>query len=718
MQRDVRGHILKLSTDLFHVFYLQLQFLYEDCAGVVTRLTNVTILHSCQTDRTTLKLENERARPETLVHEYDLNLLEDDPKIATQGTCEQLALTTASEISQIDTISPYPSNEVFTERDRVDYCTDVEKLISSTQKLRGTQWHISDNHPASSNPCVTLPDSGTDGVAVECDAIPVQSSNDSGLDAIECKAAFPSAQQRGYQMAFAEHQSSYHAHHVSVDAVSLQLDMGREQNLSPLRTCEVSRSKVGTGSQLDEQIPHIESELTDEECGIALLSAPQTGTTPVNMTHDSAAPSPARQPATKQHNIWKVGGQFRLEERGGKFQSSEYLDVEVHIGSEKYRTWLAGASDLVVPGGRPSLHCSVQSYPKSSHAMFFESMFDFFSPRAYENMNDRVRKHFLCRMDTLRESALNRSTYGHRPFQLFDDDDDDSHLYQGFAEQVCGIESDPNSARRNGLSQLNTPDGCNVDVLRSPKKCTELAHIGSGRYSPVCCTRPDENPVSLCHEQLQKVPPRLQICGTAHSFLDGLSLADILGGHATSPADLISCSIGTDIEGVSGRHSDFVCSSGLSDHECDNDRNQSTRLPNLSVKLASLTLPECTSQYQLEESGSMAVGCDTVSLENGRTGSIMLDASRSASVGAIGHSAYFLLHFFSSKIVNNIHSRGANIGLTAISLSETCSQNNLSRDNAAKCFFQCLILVGSGFVDAAQDLSVAYGEIFIRPGSK
>ena len=54
----------------------------------------------------------------------------------------------------------------------------------------------------------------------------------------------------------------------------------------------------------------------------------------------------------------------------------------------------------------------------------------------------------------------------------------------------------------------------------------------------------------------------------------------------------------------------------------------------------------------------------------------------------------------------------------AVSLSWLCTQYDLPRSKAAKCFYQCLVLVGGGFIDAAQDLSEPYGEILIRPGGK
>ena len=56
--------------------------------------------------------------------------------------------------------------------------------------------------------------------------------------------------------------------------------------------------------------------------------------------------------------------------------------------------------------------------------------------------------------------------------------------------------------------------------------------------------------------------------------------------------------------------------------------------------------------------------------------------------------------------------------MAAKSLSELCDENNLTRSKSAKCFYQCLVLVGGGFLDASQDLRVPYGEIVIRPGGK
>ena len=47
-------------------------------------------------------------------------------------------------------------------------------------------------------------------------------------------------------------------------------------------------------------------------------------------------------------------------------------------------------------------------------------------------------------------------------------------------------------------------------------------------------------------------------------------------------------------------------------------------------------------------------------------------------------------------------------------LSELCSHKCFVRKKAARYFYRCLVLLGAGLIEAAQDQSTPYGEILIR----
>ena len=52
----------------------------------------------------------------------------------------------------------------------------------------------------------------------------------------------------------------------------------------------------------------------------------------------------------------------------------------------------------------------------------------------------------------------------------------------------------------------------------------------------------------------------------------------------------------------------------------------------------------------------------------------------------------------------------------AVSLSDLCARNHLRRGQAARCFYNCLVLIGGGYLDAEQDVSVPYGDIVLIRG--
>jgi len=47
-------------------------------------------------------------------------------------------------------------------------------------------------------------------------------------------------------------------------------------------------------------------------------------------------------------------------------------------------------------------------------------------------------------------------------------------------------------------------------------------------------------------------------------------------------------------------------------------------------------------------------------------------------------------------------------------LCELCSYNRFIRKKAARYFYHCLVLLGAGIIEAAQDKCIPYGEIHIR----
>ena len=47
---------------------------------------------------------------------------------------------------------------------------------------------------------------------------------------------------------------------------------------------------------------------------------------------------------------------------------------------------------------------------------------------------------------------------------------------------------------------------------------------------------------------------------------------------------------------------------------------------------------------------------------------------------------------------------------------ESDGRSETRRGQAARCFYNCLVLVGGGYLDAAQDVAVPFGDIVLTRG--
>ena len=140
---------------------------------------------------------------------------------------------------------------------------------------------------------------------------------------------------------------------------------------------------------------------------------------------------------------------------------------------------------------------------------------------------------------------------------------------------------------------------------------------------------------------------------------------------------------------------------------------------------ASRSKTKSLTQYVLKKSCTPGDSIDA-------TGAAMNAAANSASVGNVGSAAYNLMQFLARAVFveppgvdeegadgdGNKNDAKKHQPLRAASLQTLCVANALSKSKAARCFYQTLVLVGGGFLDVKQDLSVPYGEILIRPGKR
>jgi len=430
------------------------------------------------------------------------------------------------------------------------------------------------------------------------------------------------------------------------------------------------------------------------------------------------------------------------------------------VGSDVYRTWLADASDLIVPGGtRPLPHDPGAADPKTLHARFFDSMFQMFGPGAYGGINERMKAHFLTLLDAKKDPVLTRRAppsgrtggvtladgEGGREEEREEEEREHEHPEEVAAAAAAAVARDAAAAERRRLRGAAAGDASDEDDGYQPVLFNDYDEDDEDMMGQLPTAQGEEEidifRMDTQGTQTQGTQPGVldsaerrvfagagrantpSSVGRGHghghglgggftpSSRGGFSLADMLDGRAMDAGqDALNYSMGASIE--ASFRGDGPGSGG-GNFEVGSEGPEPSSIGGLGS--ISMSVPERLTQYKLKESGPADGEEDTDGEGEGEgdagavaSGEAMLAAARSASAVAVGQPAYNLLQYLSANVFNgHLGSGGGGVG--AKSLSELCVENRLSRGKSAKCFYQCLVLVGGGFLDAAQDLSRPYG---------
>ena len=383
------------------------------------------------------------------------------------------------------------------------------------------------------------------------------------------------------------------------------------------------------------------------------------------------------------------------------------IDAETHLGGGAYRMWLKDASDTRVHFGRP---CFGNAFPKMTSAAtiggrlgeeavrgdFFETLFAG-GPRGGVLFRAAARDgeacaglkaHFHALFEARRQPwptcALRTRACGRAPAE---GGDGTRHPEEALALEAEALALE---AEREVALERDRERRGRFKHLKRSEALGDVSSDDEGGYKPgpIAMGHGDDDvlPPPPMDESDDDAPGRFPDAFRASgSNLDarrrrGLSLADLLEGCIVDEHDARSFSVGAASRGALSGSLRFGSDAGN---------------PPSSIRPASSGDTGGASRYRLRESEPS----EAMSL-----------AARGASAGIVGSAAYNLMQFLS---------RGVFTGATrVVSLRALCADNGLRRKSAARCFYQTLVLAGGGFLDAAQDLSVPYGEILIRPGAR
>ena len=429
----------------------------------------------------------------------------------------------------------------------------------------------------------------------------------------------------------------------------------------------------------------------------------------LNVTHSSVAPSPAM--LELEAAARARAGKAVRPRRAGKPRPGtarhrmQTIDAETHLGGGAYRMWLKDASDTRVHSGRP---CFGNAFPKMTSAAtiggrlgeeavrgdFFETLFAG-GPRGGVLFRAAARDgeacaglkaHFHALFEARRQPwptcALRTRACGRAPAE---GGDGTRHPEEALALEAEALALE---AEREVALERDRERRGRFKHLKRSEALGDVSSDDEGGYKPgpIAMGHGDDDvlPPPPMDESDDDAPGRFPDAFLASgSNLDarrrrGLSLADLLEGCIVDEHDARSFSVGAASRGALSGSLRFGSDAGN---------------PPSSIRPASSGDTGGASRYRLRESEPS----EAMSL-----------AARGASAGIVGSAAYNLMQFLS---------RGVFTGATrVVSLRALCADNGLRRKSAARCFYQTLVLAGGGFLDAAQDLSVPYGEILIRPG--
>lgn len=676
-------------------FSAQLHFLHEDCTEFRVKLVELTSLRArAKTDRNTLRDDVLSSSRDALTRDFDLALLDDDALHEAQYA--QLALATANE----DDFVALPSEFGWSDTGDQRY-DELEQAVDGMKRRR----REAKSNVARNPDDLKLPDQTVDNLTDDL----IEDDDPNGVHAATCLAVGDSQR---LDDQFSED---------DFDEAPLPLDNDDE----------------AAATEMGNFLPMDMDEDTDDEFAHPLITRTESGggrstsNALVNVTHSSIAPSPAmqEQAAAERDRAARAvkPGRLRAPRPGSARCRMLTFDEETHLGGGAYRIWLNDASDTVIPDdGRPRIFDSMTGLnPETLRRRFFSAMFrGFLGERARHSAPARLEAHFRELLRAKQEPKPIKRTSQVESKRVLQKDDDHPEVEaaaraEALAREAAEMEAETRRERRGRIKQrlrgqavgdISSDDeagygpkaivyrgnyGSSEDAILMPSVDEEYNDDGV----PMPPTDEDDDlrpsPLALASHDDFCIPP---------SSRGVLSLANLLEGHNMDERDALNYSLSASLE-MSSR-----------DGKSRGSLSFDIQDPPSNIACASISQPLSLTQVQLAESEAP---CESDAV---RTGKAMLAAARSVSPGAVGQSAYNLLQFLSAKVFVGhltVSEAGERLpGQIAKSLSELCLEEGLSRVMAAKCFYQCLVLIGGGFLDAAQDLSVPYGEVLIRPGSR
>ena len=424
------------------------------------------------------------------------------------------------------------------------------------------------------------------------------------------------------------------------------------------------------------------------------------------------------------------------------------IDAETHLGGDAYRMWLHDNSDTVLEFGRPfpaDLHVDItrdaRFFTATDEKIVREGFFDacflqgdrggiLFKADAADGVCYHLRDHFASFFEARRQPwpvavPLRQRNARDEPGRPRHPEEDLAAEAEALAEEAEREMAMERQRERRGRAKH----------LKRSEALGDLSSDDEGGYKPGPIAMGGEDdehylppmddddehelpPMDDDDDGAEAVQNHDAFRNTRAPNRNGLSLADLLEGCSVDETHSFSVGVSQNKSGSQGgiRSGDFFGSENAGDAPSS---------IGAAAASASRSKTKSLTQYVLKKSCTPGDSIDA-------TGAAMNAAANSASVGNVGSAAYNLMQFLARAVFveppgvdedgadgdGNKNDAKKHQPLRAASLQTLCVANALSKSKAARCFYQTLVLVGGGFLDVKQDLSVPYGEILIRPGKR
>ena len=424
------------------------------------------------------------------------------------------------------------------------------------------------------------------------------------------------------------------------------------------------------------------------------------------------------------------------------------IDAETHLGGDAYRMWLHDNSDTILDFGRPfpaDLHVDItrdaRFFTATDEKIVREGFFDacflqgdrggiLFKADAADGVCYQLRDHFASFFEARRQPwpvavPLRQRNARDEPGRPRHPEEDLAAEAEALAEEAEREMAMERQRERRGRAKH----------LKRSEALGDLSSDDEGGYKPgpiAMGGEDDEHYLPpMDDDDEHELPPMdddddgAEAAQNHDAFRNtrapnrnGLSLADLLEGCSVDETHSFSVGVSQNKSGSQGeiRSGDFFGSENAGDAPSS---------IGAAAASASRSKTKSLTQYVLKKSCTPGDSIDA-------TGAAMNAAANSASVGNVGSAAYNLMQFLARAVFveppgvdedgadgdGNKNDAKKHQPLRAASLQTLCVANALSKSKAARCFYQTLVLVGGGFLDVKQDLSVPYGEILIRPGKR